>query len=202
MTPFSRKVFLLACMVGSLASGVGLGHAQSANQNEDLTADRAGATPNAELLRTNVPSLIPGAPPPPNKMPNPAGADPRAIERGMNYFLSFNCVGCHAPNGAGGMGPSLSNNTWLHGAAPANIYLTIVQGRGKGMPAFGRLLPDQIVWDIVAYVRSISQDPHKGFGRVYSVEEFNKGIEQVPAEKLQSATPWNMTEQFKNGQKP
>ena len=63
-------------------------------------------------------------------------------------------------------------------------------------------VPDTVVWDLVAYIHSISQDPDKAFGKVYSVDEFANGIEQVPAEKLQSAAPWKMTEPFKNGQKP
>ena len=32
---------------------------------------------------------------------NPVGGNPEAISRGQNYFNQFNCVGCHAPNGAG-----------------------------------------------------------------------------------------------------
>jgi cytochrome c oxidase cbb3-type subunit 3 len=194
----------LSCVgsAGALLLFSNLSLAQSANQNADTLAGRFGATSDSELLRTNIPDLIPGAPPPPVKMANPAADDPRAVERGMKYFTDFNCVGCHAPNGAGGMGPSLSNNKWLFGSAAPNIFLTIVQGRGKGMPAFGRLLPDTVVWDLVAYIHSISQDPDKAFGKVYSVDEFANGIEQVPAEKLQSATPWKMTEPFKNGQKP
>lgn len=198
----SRSALVLTLSVGTLSVGAHDGFAQPADQRADATAERFSGTPNAQLLRTNVPSLIPGAPPPRPAVVNPVADDPGAVERGMKYFVQFNCVGCHAPNGAGGMGPALSNNTWLYGSAPANIYLDIVQGRSQGMPAFGRLLPDQIIWDLVAYVHSISQDPDKSFGRTISVEAFAKGIQQVPAEKVQSSNPWNTTEPFKFGQKP
>jgi cytochrome c oxidase cbb3-type subunit 3 len=186
----------LSLAAGALLAMGGIAAAQS-------TDPRPPVTPDSQLLRTNVPNLVPGAPPPAKPMANPAENDPGSLQRGMTYFLQFNCVGCHADNGAGGMGPALSNATWLHGSTPANIYLTIAQGRGNGMPAFGRLLPDQVIWDLVTYVRSISQDPEqKSFGTTISLEAFAKGGQQVPAEKVQSTNPWNMTEPFKFGQKP
>ena len=67
-------------------------------------------------------------------------------------------------NGGGGMGPALSKRTFTYGSAPANIYLTIVQGRPNGMPAWGSVLPSGIVWDLVAYVRSISNAPRSKDG--------------------------------------
>jgi len=36
------------------------------------------------------------------------------------------------------------------------IYATIVQGRPNGMPAFAGKLPATQVWQLVAYVRSLS----------------------------------------------
>ena len=82
----------------------------------------------------------------------------------MKDFVQFNCVGCHANNGAGGMGPSLSDKIWIYGNKPAQIYMTLVQGRPNGMPAFGQVLPEQTLWELVAYVQSISKDPSKTFG--------------------------------------
>ena len=43
--------------------------------------------------------------------------DAQAVERGMKYFTAFNCVGCHAANGGGGMGPALSNSNFSSTAA-------------------------------------------------------------------------------------
>ena len=133
-------------------------------------------------------------------IPNPVANDPDAAQRGMRYFNQFNCVGCHAPNGAGGMGPSLSDIKFIYGREPENIYLTIVQGRPKGMPSWGGRLPDNVIWDIVAYVRSISQAPSKEWGQTISVQNFQK--QQVPTEYLQSATPWKYMTPFTFGQKP
>jgi cytochrome c oxidase cbb3-type subunit 3 len=45
---------------------------------------------------------------------------------------------------------------WIYGSDPENIFETIVQGRPNGMPAFGNKIVSDQVWQIVAYVRSMS----------------------------------------------
>jgi cytochrome c oxidase cbb3-type subunit 3 len=45
---------------------------------------------------------------------------------------------------------------WIYGAEPANIFATIVQGRPNGMPSFRGRIPEYQVWQLVAYVRSMS----------------------------------------------
>lgn len=125
--------------------------------------------------------------------------DPEAIQRGMDYFNQMNCVGCHAPNGGGGMGPSLSNSIFVYGGDPANIYLSIAQGRPKGMPAWGDLLPASAIWDLVAYVRSISKDA-PAWGETVSPTGFK--IEQVPADEISTPDPWAHTRPFSFGRPP
>ena len=62
----------------------------------------------------------------------------------------MNCNGCHAPHGAGGMGPPLSDAEWIYGSEPAQIFLTVVQGRPNGMPSFAQALPEDDIWKLVA----------------------------------------------------
>lgn len=131
---------------------------------------------------------------------NPVANDPQAPARGMEYFNQFNCVGCHAPNGAGGMGPSLSNAKFKYGRSPAQIYLTILQGRPKGMPAWGGRLPDHVIWDIVAYIRSISKKSTGEWGQTVSLSTLKR--QQTPAEFLKTTDPWKYTIPFTYGQKP
>lgn len=90
---------------------------------------------------------------------NPYGDDPNAIVRGEQLFAAMNCNGCHAPLGGGGMGPPLSDREWIYGGTPAAIYLSIYQGRPNGMPAWGRSLPPEALWNLMAYVRTLSQAP-------------------------------------------
>ena len=160
----------------------------------------AGGASATRLLGTPATKLFPG-----NVVVNPAvkppvGEDPQAIVRGMRYFTMFNCIGCHAPNGAGGMGPSLTGRPFMYGNEPAQIYLTIYQGRPRGMPAWGAMLPDNIIWDLVAYVRNLDKAPTTEWGKTFSKQ--SPQIEQVPAEFLQSSNPWSQTEAFSHGQKP
>lgn len=78
-----------------------------------------------------------------------------ALSEGKRLFGWYNCTGCHA-NGGGDKGPALMDNVWIYGSDPANIYATIVEGRPNGMPSFGGHVPDNEVWELVAYVRSLS----------------------------------------------
>ncbi|HEY7663074.1 MAG TPA: cytochrome c [Xanthobacteraceae bacterium] len=136
------------------------------------------------------------------KIKNPVGDDPNAATRGMKYFNSFNCVGCHAANGGGGMGLSLSNSVFKFGSDPASIYLVISHGAPLGMPAWGSVLPDNIIWDMVAYIESISKAPGGQWGTTVNPAVHMPAIEQVPAEFRQTATPWDYTQPFSNGRKP
>lgn len=179
------------------------GRAQNTVAPPSLSVDTTETEGNrGTMLQVPVSHLVPGGQAIAPEIPNPLASDPRAVERGMKDFVQFNCVGCHANNGAGGMGPSLSDKTWIYGNKPAQIYMTIVQGRPNGMPAFGQVLPEQTLWELVAYVQSISQDPSKTFGTTLSLQPQSPAIEQVPADKIQTAHPWDYTEAFHNGQQP
>lgn len=174
-------------------------------QQGEYTNGYSGAVPAAALLRVPVTGIYPGGTPValyPN-MQNPLAHDPDAVQRGMKDFDAFNCSGCHAANGGGGMGPSLSDDRWIYRSSAANIYLDIVQGREAGMPAFGAMLPDRTVWELVAYVQSIAKKPPANFGDTTSANPQSPSIEQVPAGQVQSATPWDFTEPLPPaGQKP
>jgi cytochrome c oxidase cbb3-type subunit 3 len=95
----------------------------------------------------------------PHMPPNPYEGNPDAIAQGRTLFHKMHCVECHAPEGGGGMGPPLSDKVWIYGGEPAQIYLTILQGRPNGMPAFGAALPPDSIWKLVTYVRTLSAGP-------------------------------------------
>jgi cytochrome c oxidase cbb3-type subunit III len=78
-----------------------------------------------------------------------------ALAQGKRLFGWYNCSGCHA-NGGGDKGPALMDKVWIYGSRPEQIYSTIVEGRPNGMPSFGGHIPDNEVWQLVAYVRSLS----------------------------------------------
>jgi cytochrome c oxidase cbb3-type subunit 3 len=77
------------------------------------------------------------------------------MAEGKRLYTAYNCNGCHA-NGGGGIGPPLIDDEWIYGYEPGNIFATIVEGRPNGMPSFRNKIPDQQVWQLVAYVQSMS----------------------------------------------
>jgi cytochrome c oxidase cbb3-type subunit 3 len=81
--------------------------------------------------------------------------NPAAVQTDMRLFAQYNCNGCHS-NGGGGMGPDLMDDEWIYGGRLEQIHQTIVQGRPNGMPSWGGKIPDEQIWQITAYVRSMS----------------------------------------------
>jgi cytochrome c oxidase cbb3-type subunit 3 len=113
--------------------------------------------PASEVVNeTQVSGLNPGANPLPTP-PTPAIYEESAyaVSEGKRLFNQYNCSGCHA-NGGGGIGPPLMDNYWVYGSQPQNIFTTIVEGRPNGMPSFRNRIPQYQVWEIAAYVRSMS----------------------------------------------
>jgi cytochrome c oxidase cbb3-type subunit III len=84
-----------------------------------------------------------------------ATATASAIAEGKRLYQQFNCVGCHG-HGGGGIGPPLMDAEWIHGSEPHVIGTVIVEGSPNGMPAFRGKIPDAQLWQLVAYVRSLS----------------------------------------------
>jgi cytochrome c oxidase cbb3-type subunit 3 len=78
-----------------------------------------------------------------------------AVNDGKRLFGQYNCSGCHS-NGGGGMAPALMDDEWIYGDRLEQIHQTLVEGRPNGMPAWGGKIPDAQLWEISAYVRSMS----------------------------------------------
>jgi len=78
--------------------------------------------------------------------------DPATIEQGKALFAET-CVTCHADGGKGNIGPNLTDDFWLHGHEPMEIYDTIRTGvLEKQMPAWGKQLGEDRVRVLAAYV--------------------------------------------------
>lgn len=77
------------------------------------------------------------------------------MAEGQRLFVHMNCKGCHAMGG-GDIGPPLMDDKWIYGSQPEQVFATIVQGRPNGMPAWGTKLPEYQIWQLVAFVRSMS----------------------------------------------
>src|SRR5579864_1886760 len=66
------------------------------------------------------------------------------------------CQSCHGPDGQGERAPALDTGRFVHGSADADLFHTIRTGLpGTQMPPFAQL-PDEQVWQLVSYLRSLS----------------------------------------------
>lgn len=98
---------------------------------------------------------VPGPGKQANTAANPFAKDAVALQEGRRLFVRFNCSGCHGGHAGGGMGPSLRDVTWIYGNRDAEIFSSIAQGRARGMPAWGTKLPQEQIWQLVAYIQSL-----------------------------------------------
>jgi len=81
--------------------------------------------------------------------------DKGTLEQGKQVFATT-CVACHRADGGGVVGPNLTDDFWLHGAAPDKVYKSISVGvPDKGMPAWGPQLGPDRVRAVTAYVISL-----------------------------------------------
>ncbi|AHF89307.1 glucose sorbosone dehydrogenase [Opitutaceae bacterium TAV5] len=77
----------------------------------------------------------------------------RAAEEVRRVYQRL-CASCHGENLEGGLGSSLVDDTWKHGADDASIARVIRGGLAdNGMPAFGETLDDATVRALVIYIR-------------------------------------------------
>lgn len=134
-----------------------LGTFSTAAAAVDAEGDDFGRLPAPGDLAIYIPAttLFPGSARLDPGVVNPYSGDEQAIAAGERHFNAFNCSGCHAPMGGGGMGPPLTDGKWIHGGEPAQIFMSIMHGRPNGMPAWSSMLPRRTVWEIVAYIETL-----------------------------------------------
>lgn len=154
----ARAAHALAGALVSLALGAGC-HSEERRLRErpEANAMTTGPEPVATPPGPSQGPLSPGS------QPIRAGElgmlymnNPWAISEGKRLFTWYNCSGCHA-RGGGGMGPPLMDTLWVYGSAPNQIFASIAGGRPNGMPAWGTRVPEAQIWQLVAFVRSLSK---------------------------------------------
>ncbi|MEH6647248.1 cytochrome-c oxidase, cbb3-type subunit III [Sulfitobacter sp.] len=141
-------------MISGATTGV-LGWSTRANVAEEIRLHEAkndGLV--ADLLETDLAGLAPED-----------DLHRYAVSRGGAVFRA-QCSQCHGSGAAGAKGyPNLLDDDWLWGGDMDNIALTVAHGvrnetdgdaRYSEMPAFGEMLEDAEIGDVVEYVVSLS----------------------------------------------
>jgi cytochrome c oxidase cbb3-type subunit III len=145
------------------ATALSLGACRRGAQGSEAHAPETGLTrPEAGDTAPGVqpginPAIVLGA------VRNPYTGNASAIASGRQFFVAMNCAGCHSGYAGGGMGPSLRDSLWLYGKEDVQIFSTIAEGRPNGMPAWGARLPEDVIWRIVAYIKTLGtpDEPQK-----------------------------------------
>ena len=127
--------------------------ANNAGAQQD-TAPSAGRGPNEVFVTSLFPNGVDSAVPP-DAIGGRFEGNKLAIADGEQLFNQMNCTGCHF-NGGGGMGPALMSGHWRYGGRIEQIYESIAQGRPNGMPSWQFVLGPTQIWDLAAYVKSLS----------------------------------------------
>ncbi len=120
----------------------------------EIVAEKGLAEIGTELTAASAP---PASSEPVGQNPFPAD-DQAAIEAGNTLVHgSLGCTSCHGPELAGGLGPNLTDAEWVYGNSDADIFETLTNGRPGGMPAFSAQTSEEERWQIVTYLKSLSQ---------------------------------------------
>lgn len=81
---------------------------------------------------------------------------PEVIDIGLKVY-NENCLACHAPGGAGDIGPNLTDAYWKHGdGSVRENYRLVVEGvEEMGMPPWKDFLSREEIYAVVAYLDEI-----------------------------------------------
>lgn len=86
---------------------------------------------------------------------NTAAAAPAGdAGNGANVYTTY-CASCHGAQLEGLIGPNLKDDVWIHGNDVATINGVVNNGVAeKGMPAWGAVLGDARINDVIAYLQT------------------------------------------------
>ena len=106
--------------------------------------------------------LQPGKPQPPRMDPHGSNskATPGTSTR-ASTCTSGSTATAATPPAVVGIGPALMDADWRYGGSIEQIHASIAQGRPNGMPSFRDKIPDDQIWEIAAYVRTLSGNAPK-----------------------------------------
>lgn len=82
------------------------------------------------------------------------------LRQGAGLFKA-NCVSCHGPEGAGNIGPNLTDHVWIYGYDIKNVFKTVKYGTSNGMPEHVKKLNPKQIQQVSSYVLSLPEKEGK-----------------------------------------
>lgn len=99
---------------------------------------------------------------------NPVASTPASVTAGAAAYKKY-CAFCHGVDAKGNgplapkdsNPPNLTDATWTHGSTDGEIFTVILNGTGptSKMVGFKGKMPDQDIWHIVNFLRSVGAKP-------------------------------------------
>ena len=94
---------------------------------------------------------------------NPVEATSASVARGRQRYV-FSCRQCHGNTGkgdgdmshAGGVPSDFTDAVWQHGVTDGEIFLVIRDGVTADMQPYDRQIPEEDIWHLVNYIKSLS----------------------------------------------
>jgi mono/diheme cytochrome c family protein len=106
---------------------------------------------------------------------------------GVKKLFERFCQGCHGMNGKGDSGvsgiPDFTRRAWHEQKADATLIVSILEGKGSGMPAFGDKLSRPQAKQLMMHIRSLAPKPAVKESEVdVSHSEFAKDFKKLQGE--------------------
>lgn len=83
--------------------------------------------------------------------------DSEVLALGEKHYKS-RCAPCHGEEGEGRIGPSFKDEVWLYGDTDTDIFVSVKDGRPKGMPPWGKVLKPEELMAVASFVRKMNND--------------------------------------------
>lgn len=88
---------------------------------------------------------------------NPLAGDEKTVSAGCKLFQEH-CAQCHGMNGRGIGHAANLRSPAIQNAPPGTLFWAVRNGRiRKGMPSWSQL-PDQQLWQIITYLKTLKKD--------------------------------------------
>ncbi len=116
-------------------------------------------------------------------------ADAGSLAKGKQVY-NISCAQCHKESGAGGIGPNLTDDYWLHGGTMTDVYRTIKVGvPEKGMISWESTLSVAQMQQVASYIMTLRgtnpDNPKAPQGELFIISDEPAETDSVVVDSVQ-----------------